>query len=233
MPQFASAQSRTRVWDIAFGTSVANLPFNEFVDPACGTNGGPPSLPLDSLLEFARCPVEPATGLREVWFIYDDEWEYIARAYRDPLEIGRYSANTLFRQPIMTSLMIDAAGLVQGFRVITDTRAPIEVRLLAHDLYPILKGMFNDAPWMCVDLPPGDREAPHEGLFIKANCEQVAPLRYMKAEGRHMHKPGQDVREAVRLMDNALGAFESSARLEVYSRAAVTGAACCRASARP
>ncbi|MBM3507360.1 MAG: hypothetical protein FJX64_06485 [Alphaproteobacteria bacterium] len=232
-PDVTSAQSRTRVWDIALGTPVEKLPQAEFVDPACGTNGGPPSLPLGSFADFRRCPVESATGLREVWFIYDDEWEYIARAQRDPLEITRFSANSMFRQPIITSLMIDDAGLVQGFRVVTDPRAPIAVRMQAYLLFPILKGIVAAAPWECVDLPRDERERPFDiGTILKASCVMVGERRFARAEGRHLLKPGQEVGAIPRLLEQAEGEFESSARLEVYSRAAVSGASCCPTAAR-
>ena len=121
-----AAQSRTRLFDIELGVKLAGLPLDEWVDPACGTNGGPPSVPLDGFEAFARCPVEAATGLREIWFIYDDEWEYIGRAQRDEAQIGRYSANTLYRQPIVSSLLIDKSGVVQGYRIVTDPRAPVD-----------------------------------------------------------------------------------------------------------
>ena len=61
----ALAQSRPKIWDMTFGTPIANLPDEEFVDPACGTNGGPPGLRLASLEEFEKCRAE-ATGLREI-----------------------------------------------------------------------------------------------------------------------------------------------------------------------
>lgn len=226
------AQSRTRVWDVEFGTPVDRLPLKEFVEPACGTDGGPPALPLESFLSFALCPVEPATGLREVWFIYDDEWEYIARAQRDVLGIGRYSANTLDRQPILTSLLIDGGGLVQGYRVITDPRAPIELRASSHLLGGLLRTLVTGANWACADLPRDERERPIDGEFVKQSCQAAAGVRLAKVETRHFYKAGQDVRDVPRFLDAAAGDFESSARLEVYAAAAVRDAPCCRASVR-
>src|SRR5690348_8091070 len=76
----AMAQSRPKIWDMKFGTAVADLPDEEFVDPACGTNGGPPGQRLASFEEFEKCRAD-ATGLREVWFRYDDEEEFIARSH--------------------------------------------------------------------------------------------------------------------------------------------------------
>ena len=90
----ASAQQRAvsgqqrlpQIWDLQLGTPVSDLPEEAFVDPACGTNGGPPGLPIGSFEQFGRCRPENS-GLREIWFRYDDELEYIARAARD--QIGR------------------------------------------------------------------------------------------------------------------------------------------------
>src|SRR5262245_35865983 len=76
-------QPRPRIWDVQPGTTVGELPEEEFVDPARGTNGGPPGLRIGSFEQFELCRPEPS-GLREIWFRYDDEVEYIARATRDP-----------------------------------------------------------------------------------------------------------------------------------------------------
>ena len=37
--------ARLEVWDLPLGTLISQLP-DEFIDYACGTNGGPPSTPL-------------------------------------------------------------------------------------------------------------------------------------------------------------------------------------------
>ena len=224
----ALAQSRARIFDVELGAPISELPQEEFVDPACGTNGGPPAVPLAGFEEFDRCPVEKATGLREIWFIYDDEWEYIARAERDEITIKRYSANSFFRQPIITSLMIDEAGRVQGYRVITDPRAPPDVRIDGFMLSGPFKGMFSDAPWVCTNFPRGERQQRIEGIFINTACELRSEARIVKMEAHHFFKPGQDLQANQRVGE---GEFESSTRLEVYSAEAVRDAPCCRASA--
>ena len=229
----ASAQSRARIFDVELGTHVSALPSDEWVDPACGTNGGPPSLPLESFAEFSSCRVEERTGLHEVWFIYDDEWEYIARAYRDPAEIRSYSANVFFQQPIITSLLVDQDGLVQGYRVVTDPRAPVPVRLEAYTLHGIFKGLFSGAPWECTNLPAGERERPVRGRFLKENCSMATDDRIVILEGRLLRKPGQVLRDVAGMSDSAEGDFESTARLEVFAREAVEGAPCCQAAAEP
>jgi hypothetical protein len=223
------AQSRTRIWDVELGTPVAALPTEEFVDPSCGTNGGPPSLRLESFADFARCRAEPTTGLHEVWFIYDNEWEYIARAQRDDAAIATYSANTFYAQPIVTSYLVDDAGVVEGFRVFTDPRAPDDVRLHAYVLGGIFKTFFSTAAWTCSDLPAENGERPLEGLLLKQSCFSLDGDRLLKVETRHRYKPGQDLGVVPRDIIQAEGDFESSASLEVYRVDAVRGAPCCQA----
>ena len=142
-----------KIWDIKLGIPISALPLNDFVDTACGTNGGPPARVLKSFYEFAQCPVEPATGLHEVWFRYDDEMEYVARARRSDIMVRQYQANSLAGQPIITSLLIDDAGLVQGYRVVNDPRADARSRIDAYGLADIFKGM-GARVWNATICPP-------------------------------------------------------------------------------
>src|SRR5437762_7026348 len=120
-------QPLPRIWDLQLGTPVSELPEDEFVDPACGTNGGPAGLRIGSFEQFERCRPE-SSGLREIWFRYDDEVEYIARAARDADAIARSNAMTVLGQPVLLSLLIDQAGLVRGYRIFTDPHAEAELR---------------------------------------------------------------------------------------------------------
>jgi hypothetical protein len=204
----------TKIWDIKLGTPVAALPLDQFVDPACGTNGGPPSRVLGSFADFALCPPDKATGLHEVWFRYDDELEYVARARRSEIMIRLYQANVLGGQPIITSLLIDDAGLIQGYRIVNDPRAAGATRIEAYGLVELFKGMV--APGLdCVDLPPGPGERPIEDLFVKQSCEVKADGQVTKIEARRYYRPGQFL---INPNDNRMteNEFESSARLEVY-----------------
>jgi hypothetical protein len=204
----------TKIWDIELGTPVAALPLDQFVDPACGTNGGPPSRVLASFADFALCPPDKATGLHEVWFRYDDELEYIARARRSEIMIRLYQANELGGLPIITSLLIDDAGLVDGYRVVNDPRAAGSLRIEAYGLVELFKGLV--APGLdCTDLPPAAGERPIEDLFVKQTCESKVGGLVTRIEARHYYKPGQYL---VDPNDNRItqNEFESSARLEVF-----------------
>ena len=203
-----------KIWDIPFGTPVSALPLSDFVDPACGTNGGPPARVLKSFEEFAVCPVEKSTGLREIWFRYDDEMEYVGRARRSDILIRQYQANSLAGQPIITSLLIDDSGRVQGYRIVNDPRVEGRTRIAAYGIADLFKGMAGmGVP--CTDLPAAEGERPVDDQFVKEVCEQKTGDKVTRVESRLYYKPGQfavDPNEN-RLTENQ---FESSARLEVY-----------------
>ena len=209
----AMAQSRPKIWDMKFGTAVADLPDEEFVDPACGTNGGPPGQRLASFEEFEKCRAD-VTGLREVWFRYDDEEEFIARAVRNPDAIARANTMVMLGQPIMLSLLADRAGRLQGYRIFTDPRADPDLRKDAYLIGNAFKARYGNEGWNCNDEPPVAGETPLEGIFIKQRCQKLAEGHQVTIESRHYYKPGQA------LVDPNTGAstvnqFESSTRIEV------------------
>ena len=132
-----------------------------------------------------------------------------------------------------TSLLIDADGRVQGYRVVTDPRAPAEVRVGAYVVAGVLKSFYSFGTWTCIDLPRDERELPIDDVYIKQSCEMATSDRLLKLETRHLLKPGQDARVNERNLTEAKNDFESSTRLEFYARDAVKDAPCCQASARP
>ena len=213
LPTTASAQA-PKIWDIAFGTPVASLPLDQFVDPACGTSGGPPARVLRSFTEFAQCARERTTGLHEVWFRYDDEMEYVARARRSDIMIRQYQANSMAGQPIITSFLIDSAGLVQGYRIVNDPRVESRTRLAAFGLADLFKGIAG-MNLNCTNLPLAEGERPIDDWYAKEICDKTADGRTYRIESRRYFKAGQ---YAVDPNDNRLteNLFESSARIEVY-----------------
>ncbi len=201
-----------RIWDVQPGTAVSELPEEELVDPACGTNGGPPGLRLESFEHFERCRPE-TSGLREIWFRYDDELEYIARAARDPDAVARNNAMVVLGQPLILSLLIDRAGLVQGYRIFTDPHADQDLRADAYMVAIAFKARFGTDGWECRDLPPNEGESPIMGTFVKQRCQKVADGQQIVVESRHYYKSGQA------LLDPNTGLpmvnqFESSARIQ-------------------
>ena len=200
------------IWDVRPGTPVWDLPQDDFVDPACGTNGGPPGLRIAGFEEFAKCRAEPS-GLREIWFRYDDEAEYIARAARDPDAIARSNAMLVLGQPVILSLLVDGGGLVQGFRIFTDPHAEADVRADAYTLAFAFKAQFGPAGWDCQDSPPAAGETAITGTFVKQQCRKMAGHQRITVESRHYYKSGQAPLDPNTGL-STVNQFESSARIE-------------------
>jgi hypothetical protein len=215
----AASGGSPKIWDVKPGTPVGELPDEEFVDPACGSNGGPPGRRIASFAQFARCSPE-ASGLREIWFRYDDEDEYIARAARDPDAIARANAMLVLGQPVVLSLLIDRAGLVQGYRIITDPRADPDLRADAYLLARAFKAQFGADRWDCDELPAGAGETPLDGEFVKQRCRKVLDGQQVTLESRHYYKPGQaqiDPNSGLPTVNQ----FESSTRFEVVNSSSI------------
>jgi hypothetical protein len=213
----SQAQERPKrysIWDIHLGDLVSAIP-DEYVNYACGTNGGPPSLPLPNFAGFKKCKPD-ASGLREVYFQYDDELEFQARALDIKPEIKMYAGTTVFEFPVVASVLFDESGRVRGERAITDPRQQVaRSRLEFWELGNFLRQRFGDDNWSCKGLPPDDGENPLGSQFIKNHCEKVAGGVHLILEQRLFQKKGQQFIDPVTGKPQ-LQAFESSTRFEMY-----------------
>ena len=154
----AAGRRRTAHAGTRSGTSSSaprspTLP-DDFIDYACGTNGGPPSTPLIGFADFRRCRPEPS-GLREVYFRYDDELEYWAKANDLAAQMEQYIGTKTYGFPIIASVLIGEAAVVHGIRIVTDPRDPTGDRDEAYLLRNFLNARFGRDGWQCEDLPRG------------------------------------------------------------------------------
>jgi hypothetical protein len=204
---------RLEVWDLRLGTRVDQLP-DEFVDHACGTNGGPPSVPLNSWNDFRRCRPEPG-GLREVYFRYDDELEYWAKANSLADQMEQYSGTKTYGFPVVVSALIDAEGLLGGIRIVSDPRDTSQNRDEAYLLRNFLTARLGRDNWQCQDLPLEDGETPVDGVFVKQSCrKRIDDKTIASLATRYLRKPGQS-RFDPRTGRETAGQFESLARFEL------------------
>ena len=209
---------RFNVWDIHIGDVASDIP-NEFASYACGTNGGPPSIPLANFTEFMKCRPD-AAGLREVYFEYDDELEYRARALNLRAEIRRYAGTTAFEFPVVASVLFDPAGRARGERLVTDPRQQTSRRRIEFwTLANFLRQRYGEDGWDCKDLPPEQGEGPAGSVFVKSHCEKEADGFHFILEQHYFQKKGQ------RFLDPHTGnpqteAYESETRFELYDAAA-------------
>jgi hypothetical protein len=219
---------RATVWDLKLGAHVSAQPApHEFKSLACGSNGGPPRQQLADWSEFGRCRAD-SSGLHEVYFEYDDELEYIARARDLEHEITRWAGTTEAGFSVIVSALIDDAGLVQGIRIVTDSRpdyrnditeANLRKRTEAYQFGALMAARYDiEATRDCKSLPPTSGESAVGDLFVKQRCElaDAARGRRIVVHANLFRKPGQSAVNPQLATQLTEGQFESLARLEIF-----------------
>ncbi len=214
----AADSPKVTIFDIHLGMSAAQMPAEDLVEPACGTNGGPPGIPLSGFDNFRICPAEE-NGLREVTFIYDDEQAYRAKARRDLIALQNVDGTRVLDQPVIVSVLFDNAGIIQGIRIVTDPKALAQTRFNAFQLRIHYKARYGEDGWSCADLPPAAGETPIGQMFVKERCRKQLPDGTdVILQSNFFHKAGQSAFDPFTQAPTPL--FESSCRLELWSRAA-------------
>jgi hypothetical protein len=212
----AEPPKRLEIWDIKLGTPVSALP-DEFVDYACGTNGGPPSAPLAGWQDFARCRPE-ASGLREIYFRYDDELEYWAKANDLLGQMEQYVGTKAYGFPIVASLLIAQDGVVTGIRIVSDPRDASGDRDDAYLLKNFITARFGRDGWTCENLAAEPGEAPVDGVFIKQDCRKSIDAETAASLSVHyLRKPGQS-RLDPHSGKQTQGQFDSNVRFELLRK---------------
>ncbi|HEY4201727.1 MAG TPA: hypothetical protein VGM83_14335 [Devosiaceae bacterium] len=186
----AWAAERHTVWDLEIGTEASALP-EDFVDFACGTNGGPPGRVLTAFTDYAACPAAPG-GLHEVYFRYNDELEYIARALDMAEDIERFRGTRVEGFDSVVSALFDDAGVLRGIRIASDPRG-VEpgVRNDQWRLGALLMRRFGEENWSCDDAPLSDRELPVTSFFVKRQCSKVTKDLTLSVEQNYFHRRGE------------------------------------------
>ena len=233
-PGMPSAQTagdrpvRHEVWDVPLGAGIAGLP-DDYVDYACGTNGGPPSTPLAGWKDYRRCRPD-AGGLREVYFRYDDEIEYWAKANNLADQMEQYIGTKTYGFPVTVSALIgddgqegsqaggQMSGIVRGIRVVSDPRDPTADRDEAYLLRNFLNARFGREGWQCMDIPAEPGETAVTGIFIKQRCEKdIDGGLHGVLVTRHLRKPGQSQYDPHSGRETTKQ-FESSVRFELMKK---------------
>jgi len=206
-------RARADFWSLELGTPASALPHDAFDDYACGSNGGPPQQPLAGWSDYGECPAEPS-GLREVYFRYDDELEYRARAHRAQTMIAQYAGTKVFDFPVIVSALFDADGVLAGLRIVSDPGVSPQVRKQGYTLSNFLKARYGNDRWDCRDTPPAPGETPVGILYINQRCTMLTKDN-MRAflETRFLRRPGQAEFSGSGKL--TVGQFESSTRLEL------------------
>ena len=189
-----------------------------------------PRQPAHRLARLRALPRRAEHGLHEVYFEYDDELEYIARASDADREITRWAGTTETGFPVVVSALFDRAGVLRGIRMVTDARGPsirnditeanLRKRADAYVLGGIMAARFDiETARDCTSSPPAEGESAVGALFIKQSCEMndAANARKIMLRVSFYRKPGQSGANPQLPTQLTEGQFESSARLEIRS----------------
>jgi uncharacterized protein YjbI with pentapeptide repeats len=159
-------------WDLELGAHAFELPVDEYIDYACGTNGGPPSLPVRSWVDFAKCTPESISGFHEIYFQYDDDNEYWAKAMDLGVQTRVFEHTSAYQIPVIASALFDTEGFLVGIRMITDPRVDVLLRENAVSLSNFLRARYG-VGWVCEDLPRAEGEREYQGLHEKMRCNLI------------------------------------------------------------
>jgi len=201
------------IWDVQLGQSLSQARDNDVGEIACGTDGGPPGQELASFNDYMTCAPE-ASGLREVNFTYDDEQDYITLA----LDVGYQflkGGTSVYAQPVIVSLLVDEAGIVQGRRIATDDRTSDFDRRNAYTLIRNFKARYGQWSLNCNDIPMKEGEQPVGNRFFHELCTGTSPdgLTRIAIEATYLRKKGQRAVSRETQEVNK-GYFESQMRYE-------------------
>ena len=90
-----------------------------------------------------------ASGLREIYFRYDDELEYWAKANNLLAQMEQYSGTKTYGFPVTVSALIDDGGTLRGIRLVSDPRGDTQNRDEAYLLRNFLTARFGRDGWAC------------------------------------------------------------------------------------
>ncbi|MDG1430887.1 MAG: hypothetical protein P8L68_06980 [Paracoccaceae bacterium] len=201
------------IWDVTLGQPVGQMPDAAVGEITCGTNGGPPGAELEFFGDFLTCRPE-GSGLHEVSFSYDDEQDYIARALENEYRVLR-GGTSVFAHPVIVSVLVDANGIVQGRRIVTDDRIGDYERRTAYTLMRNFKARYGNWSLSCVDVEMKEGEKPVGNQFIHEFCTGQSPEgnSMIAAEASYLRKKGQlGINRETQKVNT--GYFESQTRFE-------------------
>jgi hypothetical protein len=228
--ELATAQAQERIepvysiWEVVLGQPVSQIAESDVSEVACGTNGGPRAQLLAAFEDFSTCLAEPS-GLHEVTFFYDDEQDYIALALEVEYKFLK-GGTSIFAHPVIVSVLVDVAGLVQGRRIVTDDRISDRERRTAVTLIRNFKARYTRWSLTCADVPMRDGEQPVGNQFIHERCEGPSPegKAHIAIEASYLRKKGQQGMNTETQTVNT-GYFQSQARYEEVLMPYATAAA--------
>ncbi len=169
--------------DLRVGMTIEQLPAEGYTEFACGNDGAEPGPALAGWAEFKRCPADPQ-GRHEVAFAF-------APSRLEALG-ERWEGTKVAGHPVIPSLLIDAKGVVQGLRIVTDPDARFYLKKKAFLFGIRVMGRYGRDGWRCTEAKPGEGKTPIGGMFIDRRCEKTFEDRRLILDTELYRGPGQE-----------------------------------------
>jgi hypothetical protein len=202
---------------LAIGDTAASLSTEGYEAFACGSNGGPPLKHITGWTDFSQCAPDER-GLHEVYVEFGRRVGRLAERFHDQygeeLWLQRFGGTRLANFPVVLSLLFDDAGVVRGFRAVTDARAGLEDRGRAYLFRLPVFQRYGTRDWACTDLPKAPGETGVGEMFIKQVCTKDVDGRHVRVETHYFRKPGQTGLDIQGMFEP--GQYESSTRWEAF-----------------
>jgi hypothetical protein len=202
---------------LAIGETAATLSTEGYEAFACGSNGGPPLKHIGGWTDYALCAADER-GLHEVYVEFGRRVGKLAERFHDQygeeLWLQRFGGTRLANFPVVLSLLFDEAGVVRGFRAVTDDRAGLEDRGRAYLFRLPVFQRYGSRDWNCTELPKAPGETGVGDMFIKEVCSKDIDGRHVRVETHYFRKPGQTGLDIQGMFEP--GQYESSTRWEAF-----------------
>ncbi|MBL8595960.1 MAG: hypothetical protein JNK01_25000, partial [Devosia sp.] len=202
---------------LAIGETATTLSTEGYEAFACGSNGGPPLKHIGGWTDYALCAPDER-GLHEVYVEFGRRVGKLAERFHDQygeeLWLQRFGGTRLANFPVVLSLLFDEAGVVRGFRAVTDDRAGLEDRGRAYLFRLPVFQRYGSRDWSCTELPKAPGETGVGDMFIKEVCSKDIDGRHVRVETHYFRKPGQTGLDIQGMFEP--GQYESSTRWEAF-----------------
>ena len=214
----SAAEFKPEFRTLALGLNAAEIATEGYEGFACGSNGGPPLEQLTGWTDFAKCAPEAGNGLHEVYVEFGTRTERLSQMFRDEygeeLWIQRFGGTRIANFPVVLSLLFDDAGVVRGFRAVTDSRAEMEDRNRAYLLRYRVYAHYGDDGWDCHTRPATGGITPVGDMYVNEVCRKEVDGKRVRVEAHVYRRPGQTGVDAQGMF--LPGQFESMTRWEAF-----------------
>jgi hypothetical protein len=165
--------------DIQLGRPIADLPDTGYANRICADNA---KAALATWSSWRDCPAD-SSGFHAIRFGYDPA--------TNP------DGTIVAGHPVILTLLIDDAGVVNGLRIETDPKARLYIRKKAFLFGIQVKSRYGLDGWSCTQAQPNAGEQPVGGVYLRERCTKVTDGRSILVERSLFRRSDQDSKNFV------------------------------------